>query len=49
MMAGGYASQARSDGDVQVSFYLLEPADVARAIDLLRMSFDLAVTQRARQ
>ena len=32
-----------------VSFYLREPADVARAIELLRMSFDLAVKQKARR
>jgi len=30
-----------------VSFYLREPADVARAIELLRLSFDLAVKQKA--
>ena len=31
-----------------VSFYLREPADVAQAIELLRLSFDLAVKQKAR-
>jgi hypothetical protein len=31
-----------------VSFYLHEPADVAQAIELLRLSFDLAVKQKAR-
>ena len=31
-----------------VSFYLREPADVARAIELLRLSFDLAAKQKAR-
>ena len=29
-----------------VSLYLREPADVARAIELLRLSFDMAVKQK---
>jgi len=32
-----------------VSFYIREPADVARAIGLLRESYELAVGQRARR
>ena len=31
-----------------VSSYLRQPADVARAIELLRLSFDLAVKQKVR-
>ena len=31
-----------------ISFYLREPADVTRAIELLRLSFDVALTQKAR-
>jgi predicted DNA-binding protein (MmcQ/YjbR family) len=31
-----------------VSFYLRQPDDVAQAIELLRLSFDLAVKQKAR-
>jgi hypothetical protein len=31
-----------------VSFYLRAPADVAQAVDLLRLSFDLALKQKAR-
>ncbi len=31
-----------------ISFYLRAPEDVARAIDLLRQSYDLAVQQRSR-
>jgi predicted DNA-binding protein (MmcQ/YjbR family) len=31
-----------------VSFYLREPADVAQAIELFRLSFELAVKQKAR-
>lgn len=32
-----------------VSFYLKEPADIERAIALLRHSFELALKQRARK
>ena len=32
-----------------VSFYLREPEDVGRAVELLRESLDLAVAQRARR
>ncbi len=31
-----------------ISFYIREEADVQRAIDLLRLSYDLAVQQKAR-
>jgi hypothetical protein len=31
-----------------VSFYLRQPADVAQAIELFRLSFELAVKQKAR-
>lgn len=32
-----------------ISFYLREPADIERAIDLFRQSFELAVKQRQKQ
>ncbi|MCL4297543.1 MAG: DUF5519 family protein [Anaerolineae bacterium] len=32
-----------------ISFYLREPADIERAIGLLRQSFELAVKQRQKQ
>jgi len=31
-----------------ISFYVREPADVEQGIELLRLSFDLAVQQKAR-
>jgi hypothetical protein len=48
LIAAGRAKRHQARPEMgAVSFFLREPADVQRAIDLLRLSYDLALKQKA--